>query len=155
MKPTLALPAYRARDDRLPRPDRRRRPTPFPIVGLLLTPGRRCRFRRLGEGANRYVDRISAPLVWWVVTVLLLSAIDAWFTLVHIHNGGEELVPTMAWALERGPEVFTGLKLAMTGVGTLILASHEHFRLSRVSVPLVSLAYATLTAYHVCLVWFA
>ena len=63
----------------------------------------------------------------WAVLVVILSALDAAFTLLHIQRGGDEIVPTMRWAIEQGPSTFIHLKMALTGAGAILLAMHEHF----------------------------
>ena len=113
----------------------------------------RQRFRRDSEAANCYLDRLSPSVMTWAVLVVILSALDAAFTLLHIQRGGDEIVPTMRWAIEQGPSTFIHLKMALTGAGAILLAMHEHFRLARKLIPLVLLTYTTLIFYHLYLVW--
>ena len=131
-------------DDKRRHGDRRRRPTRCTLFTALFSPGRRQRFRRDSEAANCYLDRLSPSVMTWAVLVVILSALDAAFTLLHIQRGGDEIVPTMRWAIEQGPSTFIHLKMALTGAGAILLAMHEHFRLARKLIPLVLLTYTTL-----------
>ncbi len=131
-------------------PDRRSRPTT--LIGALTSRGRRRGFRRDGEGTNAYVDRPSARVVMWVLAILVLSAADAFLTLIHVRAGGGELTPTMHLALLQGETTFVGTKMAVTACGALLLASHQNFTIARRGFQVVLLLYAVLMGYHLVLV---
>jgi len=147
--PQISFPSDGSNERRLTA-ERRHRPTP--ILGGLFSPGRRWNFRRTEEKVNVYVDRPSPKVVACAVAVLLLSASDALLTLLHIRAGGDELVPTMRYALGQGETFFTITKMALTGFGVLFLALHERFRIARLGFRLLLGIYGTLMLYHMVLV---
>lgn len=133
-------------------PDRRRRPTRLTLLNLF-TPGRRRVARRPGEDVNVYFDQLGPWTSLWVVAVVLLSGFDAALTLIHIQHGGEEVVPTMRWAIGQSPLVFINLKMGLTALGTLLLGMHQSFRLARLAIPFVFISYLSLMVYHAVLVY--
>ncbi len=130
--------------------DRRHRPT-RPWDALFLR-GRRKSFRRAGEAQNAYVDRPAWWAALWALAIMSLCALDALLTLIHIHHGGNELVPTMRYALDLGQDIFVGTKMVLTGLGVFLLALHANFALARWAIGFVFLSYAALTGYHLLLV---
>jgi uncharacterized protein DUF5658 len=130
--------------------DRRRRPTT--LVGALTSRGRRRGFRRTGEGKNTYVDCPRGQVALWALAVILLSATDAFLTLLHVRAGGRELTPTMHLALLQGENMFVGTKMAVTAGGVLLLALHQNFAIARLGFRLVIAIYAALMAYHLALI---
>jgi hypothetical protein len=139
------LPEQRSRGDR------RQRPTP--VLRAFGVPSRRSAFRRAGEGINSYVDQLAWAMVGWGGLLMLLSGVDAYLTLIHLQYGGQEVVPTMAWALERGVHTFVVLKLAITGLGAVYLVAHQNFRVAKVSIFCLINVYVLLMAYHGILAW--
>lgn len=134
--------------------DRRRRATPFPLLSALTTPARRRGFRRDHEGREAYVDQMGPGVIFWAIALMSLSALDAALTLVHIHRGGDELVPTMRWALDQGEHVFLLTKLSLTALGCVVIAAHQNFRVTRLAMPTLLAVYVALMAYHLTLLGF-
>jgi hypothetical protein len=126
--------------------DRRRNPTR--IWASLRFGGRRRGFRREGEARNSYVDRPSRDVVALCLITVVLSVLDALFTLLHLEGGGREVNPIMRLAIGGGVSLFLTVKIGLTGFGVLFLAVHEHFRMSRVALHGIALAYSALLAYH-------
>ena len=52
---------------------------------------------------------------------MLLSCLDAFFTLQLLHRGMIEANPLMAMAMEQGKAVFVATKAAITGIAILTL----------------------------------
>jgi hypothetical protein len=94
------------------------------------------------------VDQPSKEIVALSLLTILLSALDALFTLLHLEGGGREVNPLMDLALDAGVSWFLGLKIGLTGLGVVFLAIHQNFRLSRLALHGVALAYSALLAYH-------
>jgi len=126
--------------------DRRTRPTS--LLGSLRFGGRRRGFRREGEERNRYVDQPSKEIVALSLLTVILSVLDALFTLLHLEGGGREVNPIMGLALAAGVSCFLILKVGLTGLGVVFLAIHQNFRLSRIALHGVAMAYSALLAYH-------
>ncbi len=74
--------------DRRQLPDRRQHPTS--LWQAMRWRGRRRGFRRAGEGMNAYVDCVAPRGVALVLMVLIASTLDAWLTIAHLQQGGQE-----------------------------------------------------------------
>ena len=96
--------------------------------------------------------QVSPRVVKLVVFVLVCSALDALFTLIHIQYGGTEANPIMAMALDFGPASFVRAKMGLTGLGAILLASYEHLRLGLACLYLIAIVYAGLLLYHAMLI---
>jgi len=129
--------------------DRRRRPTP--MLSRYTFFGRRRGARRRAEEASIYVDRPGGHAVLMLFLVLLLSFIDAIFTLRHLAMGGQEANPLMERALRMGPVTFFAVKTVLTFAGMLLLVFHKNFRGVKGAMSGVVALYAALTAYHLWL----
>jgi hypothetical protein len=77
------------------------------------------------------------------------SLLDTYVTLVHIQHGGSEANPLMA--LARGPTVFVGIKMGLTGAGAWFLAAHQYFPLASTGLHGLVLGYGALLVYHLVL----
>jgi hypothetical protein len=135
--------------ERRQQPDRRQQTTS--LLEILRWQGRRTGGRRQGESANIYVDCPTPRIVRLVLFVSICSALDALFTLLYLQYGGSEANPLMAVVLHQGTTSFVGLKMGLTGIGTLILAMHQHFWLGLQGLYFLALAYTSLLAFHVFL----
>lgn len=100
-----------------------------------------------------YVDLYSGRLVLCVIGIMLLSTMDAFFTLNILANGGEELNVFMAVLIEDNVAKFVGIKLALTALALILLTIHhnvkltERFRVRHLKY-LILTGYATLIAYE-------
>ncbi len=96
---------------------------------ILFSPGRRHQNgRRKNDASNIYVDCYTPVLRYICIGILLLSMIDAFFTLRLIDKGGSELNPLMAYLLSINIDSFVFVKFIMTAVSVFILVAHFHFR---------------------------
>jgi hypothetical protein len=94
---------------------------------------------------------VSPRAVRLVLFVLVCSAFDALFTLIHIEQGGSEANPIMAMAMDYGPSQFVRAKMGLTGLGTILLASYERLWLGSVCLYLTAMLYAGILLYHAVL----
>ena len=65
--------------------------------------------------------------------MLLLSCLDALFTLTLLNRGAYEANPLMARLLETGDVVFVVTKVTVTAIGIVFLLMHSHFRLLNIT----------------------
>jgi len=131
-------------------PDRRTRPTSF---GSVFRPtGLRIGFRRRGEALNQYVDCLPERVTVLALSVVVLSVLDAIFTLLHLQEGGREINPIMDLALFTGVPVFLCVKTGLTNLGVIFLAMHQNFPLGRASLRVTAGGYALLILYHAALI---
>ncbi|MCP4407655.1 MAG: hypothetical protein GY807_07815, partial [Gammaproteobacteria bacterium] len=101
---------------------------------------KRCSIRREANRHNTYLDRYKPLFVYITLGVLLLSCVDATFTLALLQRGSVELNPLMAWLIDINPHLFVAVKLSITGLGVLLLLAHTQFRVFR-SLKVVYLLY--------------
>lgn len=103
-----------------------------------------------------HVDWHEPDLLFLAVTTLLLSVIDAFFTLTLLRHGATEANPFLEFILNEHPQMFAVIKMASTGIGVLVLvaAARTHlFRVVRVKTILqwVLLGYVCLFGYEMWL----
>ena len=100
------------------------------------------------------MDRHHPWLFFLSVGVMLLSATDAMLTLRLLEIGFFEANPIMAAMMERGTNVFAGTKMALTGMGVLMLVYLARIRfLDRIRaglfLTLLFVFYACLICYEI------
>ncbi len=112
--------------------------------------------RRGGRRADEQhlpIDWHEPYLLFLSLTILLLSVADAFLTLTLIMGGATEANPLLAFVLRDHPHLFGVVKMALTGVGVLVLvavARTRVFRIMRAGRVLqgVFVAYVALIAYE-------
>jgi hypothetical protein len=126
-------------------------------LGTFLRGGVLVRRRADRRADDEYhVDWHEPDLLFLAVTVLLLSVIDAFFTLTLLRHGATEANPLLEYVLNEHPQLFAAIKMTLTGVGVLVLvaAARAHlFRIVRVKTILqwVLLGYVLLFGYEMWL----
>lgn len=113
--------------------------------------GRRKSDRRLGNAVNSYVDLYEPWIGGALVTIGILCALDAVFTLLYIQKGGAEANPVMDYVIDKGPVTFLLVKCGITNVGLLILCLHKNFRYVKVVIAFLFAIYSVLFLYHLYL----
>jgi hypothetical protein len=128
----------------------RRRLTLRSFIRGGLTPRRRGG-RRAGEQQSP-VDWHEPYLLFFALTILLLSLADAFLTITLIMGGANEANPLLALVLHEWPEWFAAVKMGLTGTGVLVLVAMARSRLFslRVGVLLqgIFVGYVALIAYE-------
>ncbi|MDZ7373106.1 MAG: DUF5658 family protein [candidate division KSB1 bacterium] len=130
--------------------DRRRRPTP--MLSRYTFRGRRRGPRRASDPQwNYYVDRPRKRDWAMALTLFVLSAFDAFFTLYLLGRGAYEVNPVMRTVLGYGHSVFLGVKYSLTLLAVLVLLLHANFYLWR---PLLSVRRMAgiLLVFYLCVV---
>ena len=112
--------------------------------------------RRAGEHEH-LVDYHEPYLLLLAVAMLILSVCDAFLTVKLLADGAEEANPLLAFVLNEHPRLFAVAKMALTGLGVVLLvalARTKLFKLVRaaMALQLLVLAYFTLVAYEAWLV---
>ncbi len=80
------------------------------------------------------------------IGILLLSVADAFLTAILLLHGADEVNPIMALLVYRSVAMFAAFKMAMTGVGIVVMVFLSRYRFMRVlRVELV--LYAVLVVY--------
>lgn len=106
----------------------RRSPPPFFSLRAFGTSGRRVNVRRVGDRA--YVDHYEWPVVMIAIGIVIMSAMDAAFTLRLLSKGAIELNAVMAILIESDVQKFVAFKLGLTITGVLLLVIHKNVQLS-------------------------
>lgn len=122
----------------------------FCIYHLGIKAGRRMGERRANKGCAAYVDRYSSRLVLCAIGILVLSGLDAAFTLAILANGGVELNGLMAVLIEAGVTTFVSVKLILTGLALILLIIHHDVLLTE-KIRVRHLKYMLLVSYS-CLI---
>jgi hypothetical protein len=129
----------------------RRKLTLMTFIRGSLTPRRRE--NRRGPDDEGLLDWHEPHLLFLAVLILLLSITDAFLTLKLIGNGAVEVNPVMAYMLEQAPRLFALTKMALTGLGLVVLvalARARVFRIIRISnfIHWALLGYLALIGYE-------
>ncbi|MEM7083485.1 MAG: DUF5658 family protein [Pseudomonadota bacterium] len=111
------------------RSDDRRQPPPFFSKYTLGIAGRRVAARR-ADDTTVYVDRYEWPVIMVAIGIVIMSAMDAAFTLSLLSKGAIELNTLMAVLIETDVRKFVGFKLGLTILGVLLLVIHKNVHLS-------------------------
>jgi hypothetical protein len=82
------------------------------------------------------------------LSLILLSALDAYFTLICIQRGGQELNPFMRLALLNSVEVFFSIKMLLTIIPAIILSALHHHRSATYGLYIVNLVYIGILSIH-------
>ena len=90
------------------------------------------------------------PFTTYVLPLLLvvLSVLDALFTMICIQRGGSELNPFMRLALSYGPETFFTTKMILTVIPAIVLASLSRFRAANYGLYVVNTIYIGVLFIH-------
>jgi hypothetical protein len=124
--------------------DRRKRSSWSLIYGSF-SPRRRG--PRRSEDRHGFVADWHEPrLLHSSIAILLLSAMDAYLTLRLLSQGAKELNWFMAQLIQLSPQHFVALKMALTGLGLIVLVTRRHARLFG-RIPVEGILYAMLFGY--------
>jgi hypothetical protein len=130
----------------------RRRATFHSLAYGAIVHGRRRGPRRRDDARAYYVDWYDERLFIAATGILLLCCLDAFFTLILLDRGAEEINPFMAALLDHGVRTFVYTKLTVTGFGLVFLVVHATFWIAG-TVRVSHLLYAILGSYVTLLVY--
>lgn len=82
---------------------------------------RRRAMRRSSEGEALFTDWHHPWLFFLAVGTMILSCLDAFFTLQLLDRGAMEINPVMDAAIGQSTMLFAATKVSMTGFGILVL----------------------------------
>jgi len=154
MPRTTGPGAIREFNERRSKRDRRRHSVSSFVRGNFRP--RRRNVRRQTEVGLGYLDWHESRLLYLAVAIVLLSCLDALFTLNLLSIGASEANVVMNTVLGRGVPNFLAFKFSLTGLGVvlLVIAAHRSFfgwfRVIRL-LQLVCLGYLMLIGYELYL----
>ena len=112
---------------------------------------RRRDTRRDDEDAPLYTDWHHPWLFFLATGTMLLSCMDAFFTLQLLDRGAIEINPVMAAMIGQGTLAFAATKMLLTGLGILILVFLSQTRMfNLMRTGLVLTVFFTFYACLVC-----
>jgi hypothetical protein len=135
--------------ERRDRPDRRKRVL-WSLVYGSFHPRRRRPPRRLDDSRFHSLDWHAAHLLAVSIGILLLSVADAFLTVTLLAGGAVEVNPIMAAVVYQSVALFAAVKMAMTGIGVMLMVMLARYRLMRV-LRVDVVMYALLIGYLVLL----
>ncbi len=114
---------------------------------------RRRNTRRDNEDAPLYTDWHHPWLFFLATGTMILSCMDAFFTLQLLDRGAIEINPIMAIMIGQGTLAFAATKMLLTGLGILVLvflSQTRMFNLMRTGLVLTLFfsGYACLVCYE-------
>lgn len=130
--------------------DRRKRPTPG--LSRYTFFGRRNMIRRKGDQQKGgYVDRYSSTLFFFLVSIIGLNVLDAFFTLMILDLKGWEANPVVHTVIILYGTKFWIWKFSIVSVSSALLCLHSRFRLVREIIIAISCLYVMVVAYQIFL----
>jgi len=129
-----------------------RRQKPSPMLSRYTFWGRRKGFRRTSDQqAGGYVDRYGPNLFLALTLILVFNVLDAWFTIVILHHGGEEVNPIVQAVIETYGDGFWLWKFGMVSFNLMILCLHSKYKPVNFLIILITLIYMGVIAYQIML----
>ncbi len=111
---------------------------------------RRRSTRRGDEGEPLYTDWHHPWLFFLATGTMLLSCMDAFFTLQLLDRGAIEVNPIMALVIGRSTLTFAATKLLLTGLGILMLVFLSRWRIF--NLMRTGLVLTVFFSFYACLV---
>ena len=129
--------------------DRRKCPTPLFSRYTFFGGRRKCVRREKEKKVCIYVDLYSTRLLILLISLLLLSCVDAYLTLELIGKGHVvEANPIMAFFLDYGETPFTVVKFVITAFCLIILCLFKNVKVARICLPFAVKMYILVVAYE-------
>lgn len=136
--------------DRRIQKDRRKKPTP--AITWFTFFGRRRTIRRKEEHQRGgYVDRYSPTLFFFLVLILGLNVLDAFFTMLILDAKGWEANPVVRSVIELYGTEFWVWKFFIVSFCIALLCLHSKFKLVKEMIILLSGLYTLVIIYQIYL----
>ena len=132
--------------------DRRKQDPPL-FSRYLLTGRRSYPRRKVDREAPQKVDRYSPKIFVMILFILGLSLMDAFFTLLLVDNGAEEVNPLMAYYLEEGRYSFVLIKYFLTCASVLLILFYKDYRLFKTKAKVRVLFYLVPIMFILVIKW--
>ena len=131
----------------------RRKTKQFKIKRLFVYGQRKTIRRQSDRYKIYYLDRYSSRLFACIVSILLLSVIDALLTLYLVDHGAVELNPLMAFYINTDPLVFMSIKYLMTSSSVFILLMCGNVSARKLNITINSLFPVVIAAFAFIVAW--
>jgi hypothetical protein len=136
--------------DRRLEKDRRKQPTP--VLSRYTFFGRRKMMRRKADWQKGgYVDRYSSILFFFLISIIGLNVLDAFFTLMILDLKGWEANPVVQSVINLYGTKFWIWKFSIVSISLALLCLHSRFRLVRELIVAVGCLYFMVVVYQIFL----
>ena len=132
--------------------DRRKQDPPL-FSRYLLTGRRSYHRRKVDREAPQKVDRYSQKIFVMILFILGLSLTDAFFTLLLVDNGAEEVNPLMAYYLGEGQLFFVLIKYFLTCASVMLILFYKDCSLFRTKAKVRVLFYLVPISFLLVIKW--
>jgi len=130
--------------------DRRKQPTPG--LSRYTFFGRRKTIRRKADRQKGgYIDRYSATLFFFLITIIALNVLDGLFTLMILDLNGWEANPVVHSVINLYGTKFWVWKFSIVSVSSVLLCLHSRFRLVKEIIVAISCLYVMVVIYQIFL----
>ena len=130
--------------------DRRKQPTPGLSRYTFL--GRRKTIRRkTDQQQGGYVDRYSSALLFFLISIIGLNVLDAFFTLMILDLKGWEANPVVQSVINLYGTKFWIWKFSIVSISLALLCLHSRFRLVRELIVAIGCLYFMVVVYQIFL----
>ncbi len=130
--------------------DRREQPTP--AISRYTIFGRRKDFRRKAEQQKGgYVDQYSSVLFFFLVLIVVLNILDAFFTLMILDLKGWEANPVVRSVIDLYGTKFWIWKFSIVSFSIALLCLHSRFKLVKEVIIGISFLYFAVVFYQIFL----
>lgn len=128
----------------------RRQPSLATLHGALFK-SRRRHARREEDMLNNYLDWHGYKPLLAALIITLLCFADAFLTTILLGRGAVELNILMDWLIQKDLQIFTIVKMAVTGIALLVLVVHSNFTVYRY-ITVRHIIYALVPLYGLLIV---
>ena len=130
--------------------DRRKQPTP--ALSRYTFFGRRRTIRRKPDRqGGSYVDRYSSTLLFFLIAIVGLNLLDAFFTMMILDLKGWEANPVVRSVISLYGTKFWIWKFSIVSVSLALLCLHSRFRLVKEIIIAIGCLYVIVVAYQIFL----
>jgi hypothetical protein len=132
--------------------DRRKQPTPGLSRYTLF--GRRKTIRRKADQQKGgYVDRYSSTLLFFLILIVGLNVLDAFFTLMILDLKGWEANPVVRSVINLYGTKFWIWKFSIVSISLALLCLHSRFRLVKEIIITIGSVYVAVVMYQIFLLF--
>jgi hypothetical protein len=129
--------------------DRRKQPARFISKYTFINGQRKAVRRKADKKKHIYVDWYNPQLLIVLLFLLILSLLDAYFTLTLIKEHGiVEANPVMAFYLDFGNMVFIMEKLLFTAISIFIFCIYSNLSITKVLLTSFIVIYSAVVLYQ-------
>ena len=128
--------------------DRRRQSTP-PLSRYSLFGRRRMIRRKEDLKKGGYIDRYSPTLFFFLISIVGLNVLDAFFTMMILDHKGWEVNPVVRSVIDLYGTKFWIWKFMIVSISLVLLCLHSKFRLVREVIIAMSSIYIMVILYQI------